>query len=192
MKNKNLLNRSFQLGKFQGLKIRAKPSVFPAALLIWAITAFLGFKVFKLKPAKAAIGGILALIIHFLSEGWHQIGHANMAEQTGYPMEGVEFWGPLASSTYPENEGMLGPDIHIQRAVGGPIFSLTLSLITGVIAIALRPIGGSALLLAYFTLLDNLLVFTIGALLPLGFTDGSTILHWMGHRRRENRFLSLN
>jgi hypothetical protein len=28
--------------------------------------------------------------------------------------------------------------------------------------------------------LDNLFFFTLGALLPLGFTDGSTILRWMG------------
>ncbi len=31
-----------------------------------------------------------------------------------------------------------------------------------------------------FFFLDNLLVLTIGALLPLRFTDGSTILYWRG------------
>ncbi len=31
---------------------------------------------------------------------------------------------------------------------------------------------------ALFFFLDNLLVLTLGALLPLGFTDGSTILRW--------------
>ncbi len=192
MNNKNLLNQSIKLGEFQGLNIYAKPSVFPAAILIWAVVSFLGLKVFKLKPATAVIGGIMALTIHFISEGWHQIGHAGMAEQTGHPMEGMEFWGPLASSKYPKNEGMLAADVHIQRALGGPIFSLAFALISGMIALVLRPIGGTALLLTYFTFLDNLLVFTIGALLPLGFTDGSTILHWWGHRRRGSQFLNLN
>ncbi len=28
--------------------------------------------------------------------------------------------------------------------------------------------------------IDNLFIFTIGSLLPLGFTDGSTLLHWWG------------
>jgi hypothetical protein len=35
---------------------------------------------------------------------------------------------------------------------------------------------------AALVLLDNLLVFTLGAFLPLGFTDGSTILRWWRRR----------
>jgi hypothetical protein len=38
--------------------------------------------------------------------------------------------------------------------------------------------------LLVFFFLDNLLVFTIGSLLPLGFTDGSTLLAWWPRRGR--------
>ena len=38
--------------------------------------------------------------------------------------------------------------------------------------------AGTLWWLGLFFLFDNLLVFTLGALLPLGFTDGSTLLHW--------------
>jgi len=131
-------------------------------------------------------GGFLAMVIHFTSEWWHQMGHAQAAEQTGYPMRSMEFVGPLALSKYPGNEGMLSAEVHIQRALGGPIFSFLLAIVSGTIALILRPLGGPALVLAFFTFLDNLLVFSIGALLPLGFTDGSSLLQWWGHRRGDH------
>jgi Zn-dependent protease len=192
MSERKLFKRPFKVGNILGIEILARPSAILAALLIWLIFSLLGIKAFKWKPATAVSSGFLAMVIHFISEGWHQIGHSQMAEQTGYPMEGMEFWGPLATSKYPENEGMLAADVHIQRALGGPIFSFTLALISCVITLALRPIGGPALILAFFTFLDNLLVFTVGALFPLGFNDGSTLLHWWPQRPHGRRFLSLD
>lgn len=191
MRMKNLWQRTFSLGNFLGLNVRTKPSAFLVAALIWAVLTSVGLWFFKWRPEKAAASGFVAILIHFLSEIWHQIGHSQMAEQTGHPMEGMEFWGPLASSVYPQNEGLLPADVHIQRALGGPLFSFTLALFSGAIALAVRPLGGPSLILAYFTFLDNLLVFTVGALIPLGFNDGSTLLHWWGHRQSQKRFLVL-
>jgi hypothetical protein len=36
-----------------------------------------------------------------------------------------------------------------------------------------------------FFALDNLLFFTLGAFLPLGFTDGSTLLYWWPKRGKK-------
>ena len=185
------MNRSFNLGETFGLKIRARPSAVISALLIWLIVSVLGMKLLKLRPEKAIPGGFLAMLIHFLSEWFHQFGHAQAAEQTGYPMQGMEFNGPIAFSQYPENEGLLSPEVHIQRALGGPIFSLMLAVVSGLVALALRPFGTPVLLLMLFSFADNLLVFTIGALMPLGFTDGSTLLHWI-RRRQGGLRLNIN
>jgi hypothetical protein len=84
----------------------------------------------------------------------------------------------LATSVYPRDEGVLTPETHIQRALGGPIFSLLLALAAGLLSLLAMPLGGLPLFLTFFTFLDNVLVFTVGALLPLGFTDGSTLLTW--------------
>ena len=46
--------------------------------------------------------------------------------------------------------------------------------------VALRRRGGLPWWLAAFVVADNLLVFTLGALMPLGFSDGSTLLRWRG------------
>jgi Zn-dependent protease len=185
------MNRSFKLGETFGLQISFRPTAVISALLIWLLVALFGLKFLKWRPEKAAAGGFLAMVIHYFSEWWHQFGHAQAAEQTGYPMEGMEFMGPIALSKYPQNEGVLSPEVHIQRAVGGPIFSVMLALVSGLIALALRPFGDPALLLTLFSFADNLLVFTVGALLPLGFTDGSTILNWL-QRRQSGRRLSIS
>jgi hypothetical protein len=181
------MNRSFKIGGLFGLEIRAMPSTLLSIITIWAALTLLAIKLLKWKPEKAILTGFLATLIHFISEFWHQLGHAQAAEQTGFPMSGMEFRGPIAISQYPSNEGMLSADVHIQRALGGPIFSLLLSVVSGVLLLALRPLGGPAFILVIFTFIDNLLVFTAGALLPLGFTDGSTLLHWWGHLQRGNR-----
>jgi hypothetical protein len=72
--------------------------------------------------------------------------------------------------------------IHIRRALGGPVATLAATLLVGLGISALRPAGGLVWWLAAFFFLDGLLIFTLGALLPLGFTDGSTLMHWWGKR----------
>ena len=179
--------RSITLGKIGGIGIRATPSAFVALVLSIAGLFLLLHKGLKWRPWPAAAAGVLAGLIHFLSELWHQLGHARAAEQTGFPMDGMTFVGPIAFSEYPDNEGLLPADTHIQRALGGPIFSLLLSLGTGLVVLLLRPLGGLPFALAVFAFLDNLLFFTVGALLPLGFTDGSTILNWWDQRQGSRR-----
>jgi Zn-dependent protease len=176
-------NRSIYLGKFLGLEIRLAPSALVTLLLAAGGIILLLKNVLKWRPWVAITGGILATAVHYLSELWHQLGHARAAEQTGFPMKGMTYVGPFGLSIYPKNEGLLPPETHIQRALGGPIFSFLLALASSLVALALRPIGGLPLFLAVFTFLDNLIFFTLGALLPLGFTDGSTILTWLDQRR---------
>lgn len=96
-------------------------------------------------------------------------------------MSGVTFLGPLATSRYPANEGELPAKIHIRRALGGPVASAILTILTGLLLLA-QPgaAGGVGYWLTLLTFLGNLLVFTLGAFLPLGFTDGSTLLRWWG------------
>jgi hypothetical protein len=93
-------------------------------------------------------------------------------------MIGVRFWGPLSSSLYPANEPPLPGPVHIRRALGGAPFSGLLALVAAALALLLP--GGVVGGLLWFLFAENVLVFSLGALLPLGFTDGSTLLHWWG------------
>jgi len=173
--------KSFALGKVAGLHLTAHPSVIPAALVMWVVLSVVAIAILKFSPVEGIIGGFVAVVLHFLSELVHQLGHAYAARRTGYPMIGVRYWMVLGASIYPKDEGDLPAAIHIRRALGGAPASLLFTLVAGLIVFLLQPMmGGLLWWLAVFLFLDNLFVFTLGAFLPLGFTDGSTLLHWWG------------
>ncbi len=176
------MSTAYTLGTVTGLRLSARPSAFIAALLLWAILSGVGIGLLTLSPGAAILGALLATLLHYLSDTVHQLGHAWAARRTGYPMTGIQFWWILSTALYPPDEPDLPAAIHIRRALGGPIASFTLTLITGGIALALAVVGGVFWYVALFFFLDNLLVMTLGALTPLGFTDGSTLLHWRSKR----------
>jgi hypothetical protein len=171
--------RSYSLGEIAGLRLTAHPSVIPASAVMWAIVSVIAIALLKLSLIEAIAGGFAAVVLHLFSEFVHQLGHAYAARRTGYPMIGVRYWLVLGASIYPKDEGDLPASIHIRRALGGAPASLVFTLFAGLLVILLQSITGTLLLwLAVFLFLDNLFVFTLGTFLPLGFTDGSTLLTW--------------
>jgi hypothetical protein len=169
------------------LAISAAPSAVGGALLLVTVFAFLGRRVFRLRPGAALAGGVLATALHFVSELWHQRGHAQAAARTGYPMTGVRLWGVLGTSLYPPDEPELSGELHVARALGGPRASAWLAAAGGLVALATWPVGGVAFMVSTLLALENLLVFSFGALVPLPFmeTDGTTLLrHRHALRRR--------
>ncbi len=176
------LSRIYPLGKIAGLKVSARQSAPLALLTLWILLAALGIWLIRLPVLGAALGGLAAAILHLLATFGHQLGHSVSARMTGFPMSGVLFWGPFSTSIYPPKEKKLPASIHIQRALGGPVASALLALVAGILLLALRAGGGTAFWVALFFFLDNLLVYTLGSFLPLGFTDGSTLLYWSKRR----------
>jgi Zn-dependent protease len=172
----------YSLGRLAGLELSYRRSVFPAFIFLWASVSAVGLWILDLPSLSALTIGLVTAFLHYGSDLWHQFGHAAAARRTGYPMNGILFWGVLSTSLYPDDEGNLPGRIHITRALGGPASSFALSLAAGLLALALKASGGIAYWTAVFLWLDNLLVLCLGALLPLGFTDGSTLLYWMRKR----------
>ncbi|MBZ0274541.1 MAG: hypothetical protein K8I60_00265 [Anaerolineae bacterium] len=173
---------SVKLGKVAGLKIIALPSAIIGFFVLWVILTVIGAGPLGMGLPTALIGGLIGAVLHYFAETLHQLGHQWAARRTGYPMSGIAFWLILAKSLYPPDEPELPAAIHIRRALGGPIGSLTATLVGGLIFLAVQSGGGLVAWLALFFFLDNLFVFTLGAFLPLGFTDGSTLLYWWGKR----------
>jgi Zn-dependent protease len=172
--------KSITLFRVFGLRIAARPDVGLWALGLWAVLSGVGMGLLYLPLLDALIGGLACAFLHYCGEFLHQMGHALAARRTGYPMTGLTFFFLLAVSRYPKDEPDLPGRTHITRALGGPSASLIVSLIAGGIAWAVASLGGLVWLVAMFWFLDNLLVFFLGAFLPLGFTDGSTILRYWG------------
>lgn len=169
----------YELGHLAGLRLTAKPSALLGSLGLWALLSAIGWLGLGLGLAPALLGGLAAMVIHWLGELLHQLGHAWAARRTGYPMIGIAFWGLLSTTIYPRNEPELPGRIHIRRALGGPLASLLVTLLAIPLAWLLWPRGGALAWVALFAAVENGLVYTAQVLVPLGFNDGSTILHWL-------------
>lgn len=166
------------------MRVNARADAIYSFLIVWLLLALSARQFLDYGWGGALLAGLLATVIHWLSEVWHHLGHWLAGKRLGYPMNGLTFVYAFALGRYPKDEPALPAEIHIQRALGGPIASLLLAALSAAWAYALWSPGGMAAHLAVFTFLDNLLVFTLGAFLPLGFTDGSTLLYWWPRRGR--------
>jgi hypothetical protein len=175
--------KSIQIGKLFGLQISFIPLLFAGIGLIWIALSLAGYFVFDIPLGESILLGFFGMLLHYVSELIHCLGHAVAAKSTGYPMTGIQlgFLGIFARTVYPKDEPELPASIHIRRALGGPIINLILSILLFVIL----PIWyGNWYWLGLFIFLDNLFVYTLQVFLPVGFNDGSTILNELRKRKK--------
>lgn len=179
------MKKKYPLGKLWGLEWGFYGSAVLGTLLLWVVLSLGARWALDVGMGTAVLVGLLAVLLHWFGETGHQLGHAWVARRVGYPMQGIYFWWVLQAARYPKDEPPLPARTHIQRALGGPPVSLLLSILGGLIALLLRSTGGIPYTLALFFCLENLFVFCLGAFLPLGFTDGSTLLYWWPKRNEK-------
>jgi hypothetical protein len=174
----------YRLGTLADLRLSAVPFALVGSILLLVSLSGIAMGVLHAPVGEAIAGSLLAVLLHWVATLVHHLGHAWAARRTGYPMSGIRFgmWGLLATSLYPPDEPSLPANIHIRRALGGPLGSLLFSLVALGIALVFRTVNESLGWAGTFFFLDNLLVFTLGPFVPLGFTDGSTLLQWWGKR----------
>lgn len=176
-----MARRRWSLGLIAGLELTAEPCALLGSLLIAALIAA-AMRRRGYTPAQAASVAALTVLLHWLSDFAHHLGHAFAARQTGYPMRGVHFWGVFSTSLYPPDEPPLPAEIHIRRALGGPPVNTVVALAALGLRLGIRrpgPLRDLVLLIAA----DNLILGP-GALLPLPFTDGGTLRTWWPRRGR--------
>ncbi len=172
----------YRLGQVAGVSLSAEPPALVGSILLLFILGGIAIAILHLPLAEAAVASLLAVILHWVSMVVHQMGHAWAARRTGYPMRGIRlgYLGLLSTSLYPPDEPRLPARVHIRRALGGPTGSLVFSLIAAAALLVLRNMSTALEWVGVFFLFDNLVVMTLGSFLPLGFTDGSTLLQWWG------------
>lgn len=174
------MSSTVSLGRIGELEISAKRMAFVSFVAVWLVMSALGVLVAHLSFGEGIISGFVIACLHYVSELIHHLGHAGAARNTGYPMRGVRFVHVLAFSVYPKEEPDLPGRIHIRRALGGPLMSFLVTVITLLILLVAQNVGMLFYWIALCFFLDNLFVFTLGAFLPLSFTDGGTIARYWG------------
>src|SRR5215467_7757320 len=75
-----------RLGRVAGLAISARPSAFASSLVLWMLAGGFARLVLQQPLALAVAGGALVLVLHWVGDIWHQLGHGWAARRTGYPM----------------------------------------------------------------------------------------------------------
>ena len=175
--------RTYRLGRLFGLQVSGTPLALVGTLLLWLLLGTAVRGALAVPLVQAVLAGFIGAALWWLIELVHQLGHAVTARGTGHPMAGIEFgqFALFARSIYPADEPDLPARVHILRALGGPAASLALGVAAGLAAL-LVPAHGLAWWTAFYIAAVSTLVMGLGALLPLGFTDGSTLLAWWGRR----------
>ncbi|HXA42632.1 MAG TPA: hypothetical protein VNV65_06935 [Candidatus Solibacter sp.] len=166
-----------------GIDVLLTPAWAAGTVVLIVFFAAIGRYVFHHGFAGAVAGAIVLTAGHWVSEVVHNLGHSTAARRTGHPMTATRlgFLLFLGVSIYPEDEPELPSEVHIRRALGGPVGSALLTLALGVVALVTSGTSLGWVALVWF--LDNLLIFTLGAFVPVGFNDGSTLIRWIGRRR---------
>ena len=172
--------KKIPLGTIYTLEISITPSAILGFIALWLVMTALGIFFVHLNFVESMVSGLVIACLHYCGELLHQLGHAGAARNTGYPMRGIRFVHVLGVSLYPKDEPELPGSIHIRRALGGPLISFLVSVIALLILLVAQNVGGMFYWIALCFFLDNLLVFTLGAFLPLSFTDGGTIARYWG------------
>ena len=178
------MKKRWQLGTILGVAVWFTASSLLLSGLLWLLFSAVALLWFELSVGMAVVVGLTAVLLHWLGDLLHHLGHAWAARRVGYPMRRIVSWMVLFTSVYPKDEPPLPAVTHIRRALGGPAASLFISVGSGVLLLALSgndsppPLS----LLTTFFFWENLLVFFLGAFMPLGFTDGSTLLYWWPRR----------
>jgi hypothetical protein len=176
-----------RLVRVAGMQVDLAPGFYVATVILLAFFIVLGIALFHRGPANAIFGAFVLVLLHWLSETWHNFGHHTAARWTGFPMDGVrlgstEGMGLFGTSIYPEHEGDLSAAVHLRRAMGGPASNALLAAVGALATMVLGLTGSHFSWVGIVFTLENFLVFGLGNFIPLGFNDGSTLLHWWRRR----------
>lgn len=166
---------------FYRLSVSVVPAAFVGSFVVAAFLLIFALTVAQLPLVEALVGMVIGVALYWGLEVLHDLGHAWAAARTGYPMQGLRFgvpFGLFAQCVYPPDEPPLPGRTHIQRALGGPIVSGIAALILLVLVLLTRESGDLGAWLLRWSLFITLMT-SVGAFLPFGFTDGSTILYWL-------------
>ena len=173
--------------RWMDLEWRLSPLTAVASLVVWLFFGIVLRLLTDAFPLEALIFGLVAVLLYWLSVVVHQLGHSMAARMTGHPMRGVRVW-LLGTSLYPADEGSLPAEAHIRRALGGPVLSIILAIVALLIALIFGPDSRMIHWTAICLVALNVLIFGLGALLPISIadfnSDGATILHWLRQRRQ--------
>jgi hypothetical protein len=179
MKSQNQASSSLPKGtmvyRFNGVPVVAQPDFWPAPILLTTLLAWVaGLR----KPERTWLQrlgvGLLAMPVALFSDLGHAMAHTISARSAGAPMDEILLSSGMPRTLYENNA--VPPQTHIQRSLGGPIFSLT-GLTLSLLWRRMSPHGSLSRDLADASLAAHSFIL-LGSVVPLPMVDGGIILKW--------------
>ena len=126
---------------------------------------------------KHVLAGGVASALTFVSEWCHNLAHVAGAYWIGKPADAIRiFWGTPLLIYYDPDDLTVTPRQHLVRALGGPVFSISMLPVTWLVTRLTRS-GSLMNYLAGFALGINSII-SCASLLPIPGLDGGAILRW--------------
>ncbi len=182
------MNRSVHLLTLFNIRITITPLCVVTYLILIPPFTWLGMTLRNLTLLEGLVASAFIVILMFVTENIHQLGHAWAAKSVGYPMIGIRHFSWFSGSIYPKDEPPLPPQTHIKRALGGFWINILIGLALAPLAFYLWTLNGVAAFTVVAVSVWNFFVLGLGALLPIdfsGFTvDGGTIVRYWREMRK--------
>lgn len=160
---------------FNGVPVVARPDFWPIPVLLTSLLTWAaGRRKPELSPFQRLGVGLLAMLVAWFADVGHAMAHTVSARLAGAPMDEILLSSGMPRTLYQDNA--VPPQIHIQRSLGGPIFSLA-SFVLSLLWWRRSPPGSLGRDLAGVSLLGHSFIL-LGSLAPLPMVDGGTILKW--------------
>ena len=160
---------------FNGVPVVARPDFWPIPILL---TGFLAWVAGKRKPKLSwcqRLGvAMLAMPVAWFADVGHAMAHTVSARLAGAPMNEILLSAGMPRTLYLNND--VPPQTHIQRSLGGPIFSLICAALSLLWWRYTLPESLSHDL-AETSLVGHSFIL-LGSIAPLPLVDGGTILKW--------------
>lgn len=158
------------LGRWLGVPVYATPK---ALLNVLFIAPLMFVLTFVLSPRSRLLQRVgLAALLTAVFEGiatLHSIGHLVAGKIAGSPADDVVITATRQLTLYSGDQSDLPREVHLTRALGGPVANL----LGGVAGLVLMPLLGNSPILLGWTLLN--FVFGFGSLAPIESLDGGSI-----------------
>jgi Zn-dependent protease/CBS domain-containing protein len=182
------MRESIRLGRIAGIAVGLNFSVFViVAILVFGLAAGRFPAVYPGRSVAAyVVAAVVAALLFFLSLLAHELAHAVVARRNGVEVDGITLWlfgGVARLRSEPRTPGA---DFRI--AVVGPLTSVALAVVFGLVAMGLQAGGATGLPVGVFGYLAAVnLLLAVFNLIPAAPLDGGRVLraalwHWRRDR----------
>lgn len=179
MKSQNqepfMLSAEHALFHFNGVPVVVRPAFWPIPILLFSFLTWVAGRRRPQLSWRQRLGvGLLAMPVALVADVGHALAHTVSARLSGAPMDEVLLYAGMPRTLYRNNA--VPPKTHIQRSLGGPVFSLLCSGLS-LLWWWRTARGSTSHELAEASLAAHSFIL-VSSLTPLPIVDGGVILKW--------------